>query len=116
MCFLRPKESMQAVGACWPECYQQPNPHYPTGACIMNVVVNTSAGKKTILAVDLGKYKSVACIHDQDGGEIRFSTIDTGWAEMRRLIEKENAGVVIIEVCENRCFYLSKAESRFTRP
>src|SRR5262249_3497465 len=46
-----------------------------------------------------GKYKSVACLHDQATGEIRFTTFETSRAELRRLIDKEHAGVVIIEAC-----------------
>ena len=29
----------------------------------------------TILAIDLGKYKSVACVHDEATGEIRFRLV-----------------------------------------
>jgi transposase len=64
-----------------------------------NSTATTAIPNHTILAVDLGKYKSVACIHDQETGEFRFTTIDTGRVEMRRLIEKEGAAVVIIEAC-----------------
>jgi hypothetical protein len=32
----------------------------------MNTIV-TAASTRTILAIDLGKYKSVACVHDPDG-------------------------------------------------
>ena len=52
-----------------------------------------------ILAIDLGKYKSVACVHHGASGEIRFASFDTGRAELRRLVEKEGAAVVIIEAC-----------------
>ena len=30
-----------------------------------------------ILAIDLGKYKSVACVLDESSGEYRFTTFDT---------------------------------------
>src|SRR5262245_31215526 len=58
-----------------------------------------TASTSTILAIDLGKYKSVACVHDQATGEIRFTTFDTSRAEMSKLIAKEQAGIVIIEAC-----------------
>jgi transposase len=73
----------------------------------MNTITNTvtattsanGAATNTILAIDLGKYKSVACIHDEATGEIRFTTFDTSRAEVQRLIAKEYPAVVIIEAC-----------------
>src|ERR1700730_4866918 len=53
----------------------------------------------TILAIDLGKYKSVACILEQQTGEFRFTSFDTTLAELRRLIGKEQPAVVVIEAC-----------------
>ena len=41
-----------------------------------------TASTSTILAIDLGKYKSVACLHDPDSGEFRFTTFDTSRAEL----------------------------------
>jgi len=61
--------------------------------------ISTTASTATILAIDLGKYKSVACVHDADSGEIRFATFDTSRAEVQRLLAKEAPGVVIIEAC-----------------
>jgi transposase len=52
-----------------------------------------------ILAVDLGKYKSVACVHDSASGEIAFATFDTSRSELRNLIDKKQAAVVVIEAC-----------------
>jgi transposase len=64
----------------------------------MNTISST-ASTSTILAIDLGKYKSVACVHDQATGEIRFTTFETTRAELRRLINQEQPAVVIIEAC-----------------
>jgi transposase len=61
--------------------------------------ISVTASTSSILAIDLGKYKSVACVHDPDSGEIRFATFDTTRAELQRLLAKENPGVVIIEAC-----------------
>jgi hypothetical protein len=36
--------------------------------------IPAAASTSTILAIDLGKYKSVACLHDPGSGEIRFTT------------------------------------------
>jgi len=52
-----------------------------------------------ILAIDLGKYKSVDCVLDQNTGEFRFATFDTSRAELQKLIAKERPGVVVIEAC-----------------
>src|SRR5262249_9886532 len=53
----------------------------------------------TILAIDLGKYKSVVCILDDASGEYRFTTFDTSRGGLRKLIAKEQPGVVLIEAC-----------------
>src|SRR5262245_24640903 len=64
----------------------------------MNTIA-TTASTSTILAIDLGKYKSVACVHDADTGEISFTPFDTTRAELRQLIAQEQPAVVIIEAC-----------------
>jgi transposase len=61
--------------------------------------ISTTASTNIILAIDLGKYKSVACVHDQATGEICFTTFETTRAELRRLIDKHQPAVVIIEAC-----------------
>jgi len=65
----------------------------------MNTIPTTASIHASILAIDLGKYKSVACIHEPDTGEFRFTTFDTTRAELRKLIGKEQPAVVIIEAC-----------------
>jgi transposase len=60
---------------------------------------NTTTASPTILAIDLGKYKSVACVHDQATGEFAFTTFDTSRAELRKLIGKTQPAVIIIEAC-----------------
>jgi transposase len=59
----------------------------------------TTASTSTILAIDLGKYKSVACLHDPNSGEFRFTTFDTSRTELGELLAKERPAVVIIEAC-----------------
>jgi len=51
----------------------------------------------TILALDLGKYKSVACLQETQAGEARFQTLTTARAELARLIERHRPAVVVIE-------------------
>ena len=60
---------------------------------------NDAATAGPILAIDLGKYKSVACVHDAATGEIAFTTFETTRVELQRLIGKEQPAVVIIEAC-----------------
>jgi transposase len=65
----------------------------------MNTITKTASTSVSILAIDLGKYKSVACLHDQATGEFRFTTFETTRAELRKLFGKEQPAVVIIEAC-----------------
>lgn len=58
-----------------------------------------AAANSTILAIDLGKYKCVACVHDEDSGEFRFTTLETTRAELHKLLAAERPRVVIIEAC-----------------
>ena len=64
----------------------------------MNALTNATS-TNTILAIDLGKYKSVACIHNQATGEVCFTSVETSRSELRRLIGKEQPMVVVIEAC-----------------
>ena len=56
----------------------------------------------TILAVDLGKFKSVCCFFNPDDGEVRYVTVESTPALIGLLLEKAKAeGVVcvIFEAC-----------------
>jgi hypothetical protein len=59
----------------------------------------TAAEPTTILAIDLGKYKSLACAHDRTTGEICFTTFETTRAELHKLIGRQRPAVIIIEAC-----------------
>jgi transposase len=61
--------------------------------------ITTTASTNIILAIDLGKYKSVACVHDPATGEFGFTTFETTRTELRKLIGKEQPAVVVIEAC-----------------
>jgi transposase len=65
----------------------------------MNTITTTASTSVSILAIDLGKYKSVACLHDPASGEFRFTTFETTRAEVQKLLGKEPPAVVIIEAC-----------------
>ena len=56
-------------------------------------------GNTVILAIDLGKYKSLACLYEPNGGEVKTTTLDTNRFELARLIESRRPGVVVIEAC-----------------
>ena len=43
----------------------------------MNTITTTASANTSILAIDLGKYKSVSCVYDQATRGVRFTTIDT---------------------------------------
>ena len=43
-----------------------------------------TASTSTIVALDLGKYKSVACLYDGDPAAARFQSLTTGRAELVR--------------------------------
>src|SRR5262245_16976184 len=53
---------------------------------------------ETILAIDLGKYKSVACLSRSTDAE-RFVSFVTSRAEITRLLDKHQPTVVLIEAC-----------------
>jgi hypothetical protein len=55
----------------------------------MNTITTTASNNTTILAIDLGKYKSVACVLDNDTGDFRFTTFETTRAELRKMIGQQ---------------------------
>jgi hypothetical protein len=52
----------------------------------------------TILAVDLGKYKCVACVYDK-ATAAAFHTVTTSRAEVEQLVRSTAPAVVVIEAC-----------------
>jgi transposase len=67
----------------------------------MNATTTThaTAAAGTILALDLGKYKSVACCYDRGTAQGRFHTLDTSYANLRRLFEQQQPTLVVVEAC-----------------
>src|SRR5262252_10524351 len=61
----------------------------PTAIC-------TAAERTTILAIDFGKYKSVACAHDHATGEICFTTFETTRHELQKLLARWQPAAVIM--------------------
>jgi len=53
----------------------------------------------TILALDLGKFKTVALCYDSDTHAERFETVRSTRAELQQLLERQPADQVVIEAC-----------------
>jgi transposase len=53
----------------------------------------------TILAIDLGKYKSVACAYDRATAAADYRTVTTARPDLERLIRAARPAVVVIEAC-----------------
>jgi transposase len=51
----------------------------------------------TILAIDLGRYRSVACVYDTATAATRFVTVDTTRADLGRLFDRHPAALVVVE-------------------
>jgi hypothetical protein len=57
------------------------------------------SASRTILALDLGKYKSVACTYAGDPADARFQSLTTDRAHLRRLFDQLRPAAVVIEAC-----------------
>ena len=58
----------------------------------------TAAAPGLILALDLGKYKSVACLYDRATARASFATLTTARPELPRLLERHRPALVVIAV------------------
>jgi hypothetical protein len=65
---------------------------------MMTTTAQTTAATDTILAIDLGKYKSVAC-HSPALNQQSFVKFTTSRAELTKLLDKHRPDVVLIEAC-----------------
>lgn len=65
----------------------------------MNQTTTTTIAADTILAIDLGKYKSVACVYHRGTAQAAFDTFTTSSAELLRLIQRHRPTLVVIEAC-----------------
>jgi len=59
----------------------------------------TLSADRPILALDLGKYKSVACLYAGDPDSARFLSLTTDRDHLRRLFEQLRPAAVVIEAC-----------------
>jgi transposase len=61
----------------------------------------TATDPTPILAIDLGRYKSVACLYEPDTRSAAFRTLDTGRDDFRRLFDRHPGALVVVEACAN---------------
>ena len=62
----------------------------------MTTATTTTA---SILAIDLGRYKSVACVYDRATRAAAFRTLDSTRAAFARLFAGHPGAVVVVEAC-----------------
>jgi transposase len=65
----------------------------------MDTATTTAAPACPILALDLGKYKTVACAYHGDPAAAHFHTLDTSRDELRKLFARHRPAVVVLEAC-----------------
>lgn len=53
----------------------------------------------TIIGLDLGKFKSVACAYDPETTAARFTTVPTDPHGLRKLLQDERPALVVFETC-----------------
>ena len=58
-----------------------------------------TAAASPILAIDLGKYKSVACIYQGEGDGGSFTTLTSDHDHFQKLIERTRPRAVVLEAC-----------------
>src|SRR5579871_5372066 len=73
-------------------CYREGVALHSTGGLAMS---------DTILAIDLGRYKSVACSYTRATRAYAFRTLDTTPEDVARLLARHPGAVVVIEACAN---------------
>ncbi len=59
----------------------------------------TNPNTTPILAIDLGKYKSVACVYSGDPATATFVSFPTDREHLRKLFAQHRPAVVVIEAC-----------------
>jgi transposase len=62
-------------------------------------ISTTVSTAERILAIDLGKYKSVECRYDASSGEVAFASFDTTRSELVKRLTRHRPDVAVIEAC-----------------
>ena len=58
-----------------------------------------TASTSAIVALDLGKYKRVACLYDGDPAAAAFVSFPTDRGRLRRLFAEHRPAAVVLEAC-----------------
>jgi hypothetical protein len=64
----------------------------------MAIATKVSTAER-ILAIDVGKYKSVACLYQASSGELQFGSFDTTRDELTNRFAVQQPNMVVIEAC-----------------
>jgi len=64
-----------------------------------NLTNTATTATGLILAIDLGKFKSVACTYDRAAAQAHFDTLTTCRHELTKLFDRHRPAVVVIEAC-----------------
>ena len=64
-----------------------------------STTTTTTTTTTTILAIDLGKFKSVACRYDPATGQHTFETLATTPPAVHDLLVEANPALLVIEAC-----------------
>src|SRR5262245_37632960 len=56
---------------------------------------------ETIIAIDLGRHNSVACVYQRSTRQHNFRTLDTTPDALNRLLDRHRGALVVIEACAN---------------
>lgn len=59
---------------------------------------------RTIIGLDLGKFNSAACTFLTGDGEVRFQSLPTNIAALRKLFDRERPDLVVFEACAQAGF------------
>jgi len=83
------------------------SPSFPKGALAMHGLISSDHSNKfrKIVALDLGKFNSVGCVHDAASGSQAFTTLATTPAAMHDLLAQHAADeparvLVVFETCD----------------
>jgi hypothetical protein len=76
-------------------------PTHPTELAPLTTATATPTAAGTILAIDLGRYKRVACAYDRAATAARYHTLDSTRAAVERLLTRYPGAVVVVEACAN---------------
>jgi hypothetical protein len=89
---------MQAVGRGKMSLHHIPFTFAPQELAPMHTTIPTNPSS-SILAIDLGKYQSVAGLYGNDPQAAQFRQCTTDEAQLRRLFIRYRPQVVVIEAC-----------------